>query len=90
MTTWVRTRNGHAIHRSDCHIVKKAMRVSVWPWADERAYAGASIAEMDLLEALGRNWGQTWNRFCYFCCHTAWFEQKRMLSHSIDGDGKGE
>ena len=72
MTGWVRTGGGKAIHRPDCHIVKRSMRVSTWPWADDVA------TDLELLAKLGTNWDRTWNHFCYFCAHTGWSEQKRI------------
>lgn len=70
MTGWVRTGGGKAIHRPDCHMVERATRKAFWHWADE------ATTDLELLAKMGFQWGPKWNRFCYFCCHSGWSEQR--------------
>ena len=80
-TRWVRTGGGKAIHRPECHMVERAKSRAFWHWANG---AGLEATDLDLFHASGFQWGPKWNRFCYFCCHTGWFEQKRIEREKVE------
>ena len=53
-------------------MVARATSRAFWHWAKD------ANTDLELLRRPGFQWGPKWNRFCYFCCHTGWFEQKRL------------